>query len=515
MKKILLIALGMAGALNLYAAQAVSKERSSEDVVVTVEGKKITHGEIMQGVQMNLMQMSKRAPSQQLSQMREQLYQNVTDTLVANILLTKDAEKSSLAISDDELAKEIATIESKAPKGTSLKDALAENKIDYDEWKTDLRKQLLVRKLIEEKTADVAATSAAEITKFYEENGDSFKREQGGIRPLAEVKDQIREYLTGKKKQEILLAYIDELKKTAAIDTAIEYHQNQPSNPPSLSVTALQEQSKSSVPKQMALPAEQPKDVFGEAIDLCKSGRVEGAIMLSKNATEETPNDPNVWLAYGTALAADGQFAEGSKAMLKAAKTIRNSNPTMGGMSVQGIDKAIEAKAWLFEGMAEKIDKAPTPEIADHVRKGCLYLESCVSDIKTAESHFNDALRLAEAGGFSDAATVYKGILDSLPMRPEYKKAGSAPKQTRDLDNSDGTVSPITAGAVQGSTTEQGKLKQEKVAAETEKKNTPPGVTTETLTREQIRNLPPGTVLHPVGGGTIETRGDSVKLTYP
>ncbi|NOU35409.1 MAG: hypothetical protein HOO88_01340 [Kiritimatiellaceae bacterium] len=293
---------------------------SPEEVVVTVDGEKITHGEIMQGVQMNMMQMSRKVPPQQLSKMAGQMYQNVTDTLIANILLTKAAEKSSLVVSDEDLAKEIARIETNAPEGTSLKDALAENKIDFAEWKNDLRKQMLVRKLVEEKTADVLGATATEVTKFYEENADSFKvpenvtashilltfkpedtdatkalkkkeiekiradilagadfaviageksdcpsskrggdlgsfargqmvpefetaafsqavgavgdivetqfgyhlikvtdHQQAGIRPLSQVKDQLQEYLTGKKKQESLLAYIEDLKGKADV----------------------------------------------------------------------------------------------------------------------------------------------------------------------------------------------------------------------------------------------------------------------------------------------------------
>ncbi len=291
------------------------------DVVVTVDGENITHGEIMQGVQMNMMQMGRKIPQQQLAQMTGQIYKNVTDTLVANILLTQAAEKSSLTVNDDELAQEISNIESNAPAGSSLTNALAENNIDFADWKKDLRKQWLVRKLVDEKTADVAEAAAPEIAKFYEDNIDSFKvpenvtashilvaftpedtdatkaqkkkdiekihaellaggdfaeiaskvsdcpsKKQGGslgtftrgqmvpefekaafsqdigtigdvietqfgyhiikvtdhkqasVRPLAEVKDQLQQYLTGKKKQEALLVYIDELKAKATIE---------------------------------------------------------------------------------------------------------------------------------------------------------------------------------------------------------------------------------------------------------------------------------------------------------
>ncbi len=43
-------------------------------------------------------------------------------------------------------------------------------------------------------------------------------RSDADIRPLAEVKDQLASYLTGQKKQEALLAYIDELKSQADIE---------------------------------------------------------------------------------------------------------------------------------------------------------------------------------------------------------------------------------------------------------------------------------------------------------
>jgi peptidyl-prolyl cis-trans isomerase C len=148
---------------------------SNDDVVVTVDGKNITHGEIMQGVQMNMLQMSRRVPPQQLSQMTGQMYKNVTDTLIANILLAQAAETSSLTVNDEELTKEITTIEANAPEGSSLTNALAENNIDFNEWKNDLRKQMLIRKLVEEKTASITNASLTEVTNFYEENADSFK----------------------------------------------------------------------------------------------------------------------------------------------------------------------------------------------------------------------------------------------------------------------------------------------------------------------------------------------------
>lgn len=148
---------------------------AAEDVVVTVNGEKVTHGEILEETQMTLMQMSRQIPPQQLAQMSGQIYENVKDSLIAKILLTKQAETSGLAVSDAELNKEIETISSQAPEGTSLKQMLAENEIDFDQWKEELRGQMLVRKLIDEQTAGVAAATAAEAAEFYQSNIERFK----------------------------------------------------------------------------------------------------------------------------------------------------------------------------------------------------------------------------------------------------------------------------------------------------------------------------------------------------
>jgi len=294
--------------------------RAPEDVVVTVNGETITHGEIMQSTQQRMMQMSRQVPPQQLSELYPRIYQEISEMMVANILLGQAAEKSSLAVSDEALAEAVTQFESNIPEGQTLAELLAENKMEMDELKGNMRKQLLVGKLVEEKTSDVEEATAAEAATFYTENTDSFKvpesvaashilikstpedtdetkakkkedlaviheqilaggsfeelasehsdcpsSEQGGslgtfgrgqmvpefeeaafgmtagdisdivetkfgfhlikvteyqkesVRSLAEVKDQIQAYLTAQKKQEALMAYIGELKKSAEV----------------------------------------------------------------------------------------------------------------------------------------------------------------------------------------------------------------------------------------------------------------------------------------------------------
>ncbi len=148
---------------------------AAEDVVITVEGEDISHGDVMQATQMRMMQLSRQVPPQQLSQLYPRVYKEMSEMLVANILLTKAAEKSSLVVSDETLAEEVANIEANIPEGQTLQDMLAENEVDLDEWKENLRKQLLIGKLVEEKTADIEEATLVEAKAFYTENIARFK----------------------------------------------------------------------------------------------------------------------------------------------------------------------------------------------------------------------------------------------------------------------------------------------------------------------------------------------------
>ena len=146
-----------------------------EDVVVTVNGTGITHGEIMQAVQMQMMQMSRQIPQEQLSQMVGQIYENVRDTLIANILLTEAAQAGGVAVAEEDVDAEIARIKAGAPEGSSLEEALAENGIEFAAWKQNLREQMMVRKLVEERTAAAPEATVEDVAKFYEENTAAFQ----------------------------------------------------------------------------------------------------------------------------------------------------------------------------------------------------------------------------------------------------------------------------------------------------------------------------------------------------
>jgi peptidyl-prolyl cis-trans isomerase C len=148
---------------------------TADDVAITVDGEEITHGDIMQSVQMRMQQLSQQVPPQQLSQLYPQIRQEMQEMMIANILLTKAAEKSSLAVSDADLDAEIETIKAANQSEQTLEEALAANGVEFDVWKENLRKQILVGKLVEETTADVEPATATDAETYYKKNIKEFK----------------------------------------------------------------------------------------------------------------------------------------------------------------------------------------------------------------------------------------------------------------------------------------------------------------------------------------------------
>jgi parvulin-like peptidyl-prolyl isomerase len=146
-------------------------ELQDNDVVLTVEGEDILYGPIREGMNRIMMRMS----SHWQSPPREDRFREVTDDLVADILIRKAAERSGPAVSDEELAKEIALYEADLPEGKTLKEAVAEAALNYDEWVQNLRKEMVIRKMMEEKLSHVPEVTAEQIDRFYQENSDEFK----------------------------------------------------------------------------------------------------------------------------------------------------------------------------------------------------------------------------------------------------------------------------------------------------------------------------------------------------
>lgn len=204
-------------------------------VVATVNGVEITGQELSQRTQiypiiMTLSRqyrsfaqflMTSEAGSEFLTEYREY----VLDLLIEQELQNQKMDELGITASEEEVQGEIDKIienNDQFKDQQSLEDYLKNNQnMSMEDLKNTIRESLKRGKLREEVTGDISV-SEEEITSFYETNKSSYTDQEGNVKPLEEVRDQIKENLLGQKKNEVWASWLEEAKEEAEIEKNLE-----------------------------------------------------------------------------------------------------------------------------------------------------------------------------------------------------------------------------------------------------------------------------------------------------
>lgn len=102
--------------------------------------------------------------------------EEIISTFILNSLVKKYAAENSISINDKELESEINAFRSSYPDDLSFRRALADENLSLSDWKEELRMTLLERKVNQKVTASVKSPTAEEVSAYYNENKDRFRR---------------------------------------------------------------------------------------------------------------------------------------------------------------------------------------------------------------------------------------------------------------------------------------------------------------------------------------------------
>ena len=143
-------------------------------VVVTVNGTKITEGQISQEVEKRIEGQKKRMPAgmeipaEQLQMLRK----SIVDMLVTQELIKQKLSEKKITVSDEQVIEEIKTLA--AQQNQTLEDVekeIAQYNMTMDDLKQQIAFKLQVDALIEAETKDQAVTEE-DAKKFYDENAE-------------------------------------------------------------------------------------------------------------------------------------------------------------------------------------------------------------------------------------------------------------------------------------------------------------------------------------------------------
>ena len=150
---------------------------------------------------------------------------HVLDKLIDQQLQKQKINDLGIAVSDEEVQKEIDKIienNKQFEDEKSLKDYLKKNQnMSLADLKTRMKESLKSQKLREEVTSDVTVTEE-EINSYYEKNKKSFTDDEGNVKPLEEVKSQIKTTLKSQKQNKAFSEWLEKAREEAEIVKNLE-----------------------------------------------------------------------------------------------------------------------------------------------------------------------------------------------------------------------------------------------------------------------------------------------------
>ncbi|MFB6215247.1 MAG: peptidylprolyl isomerase [Candidatus Bipolaricaulia bacterium] len=213
---------------------AIGQESSNQGqttVLATVNGEKITKKELTRASQVRRIVMSlsrqyrsfarflmtSKAGQKFLSEYKKY----VLDQLINQKLKSQKIEELGITVSDQAVEEEISKIVENnkqfKDKG-QLEDYLKKNqKMSMDDLRSRIKQSLKAKKLRKQVTGKVTV-SDKDIKSFYDKNKKNYTDKKGNVKPLEEVRDQIRSTIKTRKQGEAYNQWLQEVRKKANIE---------------------------------------------------------------------------------------------------------------------------------------------------------------------------------------------------------------------------------------------------------------------------------------------------------
>ncbi len=166
------------------AVETAVEEVDSDNVVVTVNGQQITEEEVSVEVAKRIEGQKKQMPAGQEipESYPQQMRMRVVDTKVQQAILSQEAKKEGINITDDQVMEEIKKIAGKQSQSIEeVEKEIAGFGMTLEDLMGQIRYQMQGRALMKAKTSGMVVADA-DAKKFYEENSQLFVASEGQIR---------------------------------------------------------------------------------------------------------------------------------------------------------------------------------------------------------------------------------------------------------------------------------------------------------------------------------------------
>lgn len=158
-------------AANAVVAAPAATEPST--LIATINGRKLTEGDVQRQLDLFVRQMSKNVPAGQIQAALPRVRARIISELIDREILLDAVEKENIELSQEEYDSTIQELTAELPPDITLQGFMAETGLTDD----DLRAQMRIRKLILSKAETAEKPTDEEVRAFYDEHKDAMATE--------------------------------------------------------------------------------------------------------------------------------------------------------------------------------------------------------------------------------------------------------------------------------------------------------------------------------------------------
>jgi peptidyl-prolyl cis-trans isomerase C len=153
---------------------APADDAAKTDKVAVVDGTVISRAEYDKELTRFERQMTMSGRSPNPAEMTE-MKQRVLEGLVDRELLKQDSKKKGITVSDADVNQQVTALRQKFPNEKDFSDTLTRMNLTEDGLKSQLRQDLIIKKLIDQQVASKVTISPEEMKEFYNSHSELFK----------------------------------------------------------------------------------------------------------------------------------------------------------------------------------------------------------------------------------------------------------------------------------------------------------------------------------------------------
>ncbi|MBN1165416.1 MAG: peptidylprolyl isomerase [Candidatus Krumholzibacteriota bacterium] len=152
------------------------KALEGDQMVVTVNGEKITEAELDHELGMMMQQMAGSVDPQQLESMKVNMRKQTVWNMVNQRLLSKAAEREGVTVTAEEKEAKLNEIKMAYPSDEEYERGLRESNMNEKDLLSRIEKLIKLEKLMDKQTAHLAKVTPEEVSEYYQANADRFRQ---------------------------------------------------------------------------------------------------------------------------------------------------------------------------------------------------------------------------------------------------------------------------------------------------------------------------------------------------